>query len=261
MIEFVLLDAAIWQAAPQFDALTRTANAVPLYADLPSANASQFGPWLLETDAFKACVPGDGACEPPWRYGISRLVTSASLADLVMHLESQRSIEMEEGDRYYLRYADTRALDTLARVLTLDQVRQLKGPVEHWFYVDRFGEDREFGAGIPADSRRPPVIVLSGGQSTGLLEQQLVAVIAGELAAGNNDPADPHLPAAQYPHIEASAAFVLQHGIEPFEVQRHIATIAIETDGAVFTNARFLAQVELSKASGKWLELMKWRAV
>lgn len=68
MNEFVLLDAAIWQDFPRFDALTRTANAVPLHADLPSANASQFGPWLLETDEFKACVSGDGPRELPWRY-------------------------------------------------------------------------------------------------------------------------------------------------------------------------------------------------
>lgn len=52
MKEFVLLDAAIWRDFPDFDALMRTATAVPLYADLPSANASLFGPWLLEAEAF-----------------------------------------------------------------------------------------------------------------------------------------------------------------------------------------------------------------
>ncbi|CAB3803283.1 hypothetical protein LMG28688_05739 [Paraburkholderia caffeinitolerans] len=261
MAEFVLLDAAIWQAAPQFDALTRTANAVPLYADLPSTNASQFGPWLLEADAFKACLPGDEACEVPWRYGISRLVTDANLATLAMHLESQRSIEMEEGDRYYLRYADTRALDTLSRVLTPDQVRQLKGPVGHWLYVGRLGESREFGAGIPADPRRHPVIVLAGEQNTRFLELQLAVALAGELATSGIDPADSTLSAEQYRHVEAAVAFVLLHGIEPIEVQRHIAAIAIETEGAVFADSRFLAKVELSKASEQWHELMKWLAV
>ncbi|MBN3808140.1 DUF4123 domain-containing protein [Paraburkholderia sp. Ac-20347] len=258
MNEFMLLDAAIWQEAPQFDALVRTANAVPLYADLPSSNASRFGPWLLEAEAFASCFSGDEMNEMPWRYGVSRLLTDVSLASLAMHLESQRSIEMEEGDRYYLRYADTRALDTLARVLSPDQAQQLKGPVRHWRYMDRFGESREFGTGIPADSRRHPVIVLSGKQSVRLLEQQLAAALADELSAGRGDPAYPSLSAEQYPHVEAAAVFVLMHGIEPLDVQRHITTAAIETDGAVLTDSRLLAQVKQSRALGQWSELMNW---
>lgn len=188
-------------------------------------------------------------------------MTDASLASLTVHLESQRSIAMADGDRYYLRYADTRALDALARVLTPEQVRQLKGPVMHWHYLDRFGDEREFGAGLPADPRRHAMLVLSEGQGVRLLEQQLAGALADELAAGGGDPPQPHLPAGQYPHVEASAVFVLQHGIEPLDVQRHIAAVAVETRGTVLTDARFLAQVESLRASGQWHELMKWRAV
>jgi hypothetical protein len=260
MNEFVMIDAAIWRDHPQFDALTRTANAVPLYADLPSANASHFGPWLLQADAFDACPPGDGPRDLPWRYGVSRLETDASVASLTVHLESQRSIAMMEGDRYYLRYADTRALAALARVLTPEQFQQLKGPVVHWHYLDRFGEERTFGVGVPADPRRHAMIVLSDEQSARLLEQQLAGALADELAADRSDSTQPHLPAGQYPHVEASAAFVLMHDIGPLDVQRHIATVAVETCGAVLMDPQFLAKVESSRASGQWDELMKWRA-
>jgi hypothetical protein len=259
MNEFVLLDAAIWREAPQFDALTRTTNAVPLYADLPSENASRLGPWLFEADAFNSCVPCDQPSELPWRYGVSRLVTDATLASLTVHLESQRSIAMAEGDRYYLRYADTRALGALARVLTPEQTRQLKGPVAHWHYLDRFGEAREFGAGVPANEHRHPMIGLSDEQSARLLEQQLIGALVDDLAMRGDEVG--HLPAEQYPHVEASAAFVLMHGIEPFDVQRHVAAIAVETDGAVLTDARFLNQVESLRASRLWHELLKWHAV
>ncbi|WP_321871182.1 hypothetical protein [Paraburkholderia tropica] len=126
--------------------------------------------------------------------------------------------------------------------------------------MDRFGESREFGTGIPAHSRRRSMIVLSGKQGVRLLEQQLAAALADELTAGSGDPAYPSLSAEQYPHIEASAAVVLMHGIEPLNVQRHVTTVAIETRGSVLTDARFLAQVEQSRALGQWSEIMNWLA-
>ena len=261
MNEFILLDAAIWRDNPYFDTLVRTANAVSLYADLPSAEASQCGPWLVEAGTFNACVPSEESGELPWRYGVSRLATEASLASLTVHLESQRSIAMAEGDRYYLRYADTRALDALARVLTREQTKQLKGPVERWSYMDRFGEEREFGANAPADLHRYGVIVLSAEQGDQLLVLQLARALADELAMGDDDMTREPVPAAKLPHVEASAAFVLDHGIEPFDVQRHVAAAAIETDGAVLQDARFLAQVGALREAGRWQDLLKWRAV
>lgn len=261
MNEFVLLDAAIWQDFPRFEALTRTLGAVSLYADLPSENAGRFGPWLLQADAFDASVPGEAPCDLPWRYGVSRLATDTSLASLTVHLESQRSIAMADGDRYYLRYADTRALDALAQVLTCEQMQQLKGPVRHWCYLDRFGRTREFGAGLAAELRRCCPILLSHEQSARLLEHQLAAALAEHLTTGRADAGEVPLPAEQYTHVEASAAFVLVHGIEPLEVQQHIAAIAVDTGGAVLTDDRFLAKVESLSSSGQWHELTQWRAV
>lgn len=263
MREFVLLDAAIWRAFPRFDALTRAENAIPIYADLPSANASHFGPWLVDADAFCACLPGDEPRELPWRYGVSRLLTDASRASVARHLESQRCVAMAEGDRYYLRYADTRALDALARVLATEQVQQLKGPIGQWRYLDRFGDEREFGAGLPAGLPRHAEIVLSDEQSARLLEQELASALAGylDMRRGRGNSVRYGLSADQYAQVEKSAAFILLHGIEPLEVQQHIAAVAVETLGAVFTDARFLAQVESSRSPGQWRELLKWRVV
>ena len=259
MNDFVLLDGAIWRDSQRFDALMGAANAIPLYADLPSSNASQLGPWLLDVDAFCACVPGDEASSLPWRCGLSRLSTEASRTDVAMHLESQRGIAMAEGDRYYLRYADTRALDGLVRVLTDEQKQQLKGPVARWHYLDRFGREREFGAGLSADPRRHGGIVLSAEQSARLLEQQLTGTLAEYLETGRDGSGQCCLSSSQYEHVEASVAFVLKHGIEPLEVQRHVAAVAVETDGAVFTDARFLARVDSLCVSERWQELIAWR--
>jgi hypothetical protein len=203
----------------------------------------------------------DEPLDLPWRYGVSSLTTDATLAALVSHLESQRSIAMADGDRYYLRYADTRALDALSRVLTPQQTSQLKGPVLHWRYVGRFEEQREFGAGIPACTRRHEAIVLSEAQSAQLLEQQLAGALADAVLAGSGGRLKPHLVASQYRHIEASAAFVLRHGIEPFEVQRHVAAVAVESGGGLFTDERFLTQIESLRSSRRWHELLTWRAV
>ena len=261
MNEFVLLDGAIWRHLQQFDALMHRANALPLYADLPSAHASQLGPWLLDADAFRACLPGNEPRALPWRCGFSYLATDESRTGLAVHLESQRVIAMAEGDLYYLRYADTRALDALSRVLSPEQMQQLKGPVVRWDYLDRFGGEREFGAGVPADPSRHAAIVLSGEQSARMLEQQLAADLADYLETGREDPTRCSLSADLYAQIEAAAAFVLLHGIEPLAVQRHIAAIAVEAGGAVFADAGFVARIESLRVSGRWHELMMWRAV
>jgi hypothetical protein len=261
MNEFVLVDAAVWRGLSQFDDPICTTSAVSLYADLPSRDARLFGPWLFEAAAFDAIVPNDAPPALPWRYGISRLTTKVSLADLAAHFESQRSLAMAAGDRYYLRYADTRALATLERVLTPSQMAQLKGPVVHWRYLDRFDEEQEFGQAVAADPRRHEMIVLSEEQAWLLLEQQLAQVLADDVSRGSDGNLRPHLVAEQYRYVEASAAFVLEHGIEPFDVQRHIAAVAVQTGGTLLTNGEFLDDVKSLRASGRWHELMKWRAV
>lgn len=258
MNEFVLIDAAIWQRFPKFDAIARATSAASLYADLPGATASRLGPWLLAADEFNARVDSEESHELPWRYGISRLVTDTTLASLTAHLETQRSIAMAEGDRYYLRFADMRAVSALSRVLTREQAQQLKGPVAHWHYIDRFGHENEFGAGIPTDARRHAVIVLSDAQSALLLERQLADALADALIAFSDDSELPCRVAEQYRHIEVSATFVLTHEIEPFEVQKYVAAMAVETEGAVLRDAGFIARVESLRTSRQWGELKKW---
>ena len=256
-------DAAILQGSTHLKELTGTGDAVPLYADLASHDARLYGPWLMDKATFDACMPDDAPLALPWRYGFSRLSSEARMADLVAHLESQRSLGMEAGDTYYLRYADTRALAALERVFTPAQVRQLKGPVAHWRYVDRFGDAHEFGADVPADGQRHAMIVLSEGQGMKLLEQQLAAELAKEIDTASGGVISPRCSAMQYRHVEDAAAFVLAHGIEPFEEQRHIAAVTVETGGTLLTNERFLDQVQgLSLARpARWHELMVWRAV
>jgi len=107
------------------------------------------------------------------------------------------------------------------------------------------------------------MIVLSDEQAERLLEQQLAAALADEIDNASDGKLSPHRVAAQYRHVEDATAFVLQHGIEPFRVQRHIAAVTVETGGGLLTNERFLDQVEgLSLARpARWHELMVWRAV
>lgn len=261
MNQFILLDAAIWRGHSKFDELISAVGAVPLYADLPSHDARLFGPWLLDAEAFDASIADEAPPALPWRYGVSRLFCTATVADLGVHFETQRSIAMEAGDRYYLRYADTRALAALARVLTPVQVQQLKGPVLNWGYVDRFGEVQEFGAGAPSSGQRQTMIMLSEEQGTQLLEHQLAGALADEIDTASGGRLQPLRVAAQYRHVEDAAAFVLEYGIGPFEVQRHIAAVTVETDGTLLTHDRFLEQVQGLQGSTRWHELMVWRAV
>jgi len=258
----LLMDAAIWNAHPRFDDLVRTPQANALYGDLPSPEAARLGPWLLDAEAAEAILADDeDAPGLPWRYGVSRLTTEGNLASLVQHLEGQRSLGMADGQRYYLRFADTRALATLERVLTPAQVLQLKGPVTTWRYTDRFGQASEFGAGVPAQAGRQDMLVLADEQAAQLLELQLAGTLADDIEAASGGELAPHLDAEDYRHVEACAAFVLEHGIDPFEVQRHLATVAVKTGGKLLSEPRFLEEVQTLRPSGRWQELMRWRAV
>ncbi len=258
----LLLDAAIWNAHQRFDDLIHTPGANALYGDLPAPEAARLGPWLLDADAAEALLAADDTADAlPWRYGLSRLTTAGNQSDLVHHLEGQRSLGMADGERYYLRFADTRALVTLERVLKPAQVRQLKGPVTTWTYTDRFGQPCEFGAGVPAHAGRQAILVLDDEQSAHLLELQLAGTLADDVLAASGGELAPHLEAEDYRHVEACAAFVLEHGIDPFEVQRHLATVNVQTGGKLLADSDFLAQVQTLRSSGRWQELMRWRAI
>ncbi|HZZ03403.1 DUF4123 domain-containing protein [Paraburkholderia sp.] len=259
--EFVLFDAAILQASAHFEALTHCPGAVSLYGDLSSYDAHRFGPWLIEAHTFDVIVSANTSLAVPWRYGVSRLTSGADLSELVAHLESQRTIAMAAGDRYYLRFADTRALATLERLLTCEQKRQLKGPVARWRYLDRFDAEREFGEAVSSEPRRQDMIVLSEAQGERLFELQFAQTLADDVHATSGGELHPHLIAAQYRLIEVAASFVLEQGIEPFEVQRHVAAVTVKTDGALLSDARFLEVVRSVRASGRWHELMKWCGV
>jgi hypothetical protein len=50
-------------------------------------------------------------------------------------------------------------------------------------------------------------------------------------------------------------------GIERFEVQWHIAAVAMQIGGTLLTNGEFLDDVKSLRTSGRWHQLMKWRAV
>lgn len=260
MNEFALMDAAIMGEHPQFQALFQLSEAVSLYADLSSREAAAVGPWLLERAVMDKHIIADGLLDLPWRYGMSILATEANRIDLTAHFESQRNLGMQAGDHYYLRYADTRVLAALERVLSLKQVQQLKGPVVQWRYIDRFGAPREFGENVMADRRQHAMIVLSEEQSARLFDQQLVGKLAGTLHDSTGGKLNPQLVPEQYRLVESATAFILKYQIEPFAVQQHIAAVTVQTGGGLLEHPEFLQQVDQLKLSRRWMELRRWRA-
>jgi hypothetical protein len=71
---------------------------------------------------------------------LSVIASRIPLAELKRRWEPLHWIRTEDGQRLLLRFADTRVLPSLARVLLPEQWAGLCGALQHWLYVDREGQ-------------------------------------------------------------------------------------------------------------------------
>lgn len=68
----------------------------------------------------------------------SRLLVNTDTATLVSQWQKTVNlIECETGERYYLRYADTRVFEALPHIMNRTQWQALTAHVQEWFYITR----------------------------------------------------------------------------------------------------------------------------
>jgi Domain of unknown function (DUF4123) len=250
-----LVDGAMASREAQTQSLLQHIDAIALYADL-GEQAASVGPWLL---------PGDIAINPanvalPARLGISQLHTDVTLEALLSHAKSIRQIRTDDGQSFFLRFADTRVLHAAAVALAPKHLARIKGPVLEWRCWDRAGTPTTFAPGPvntkAAASSAPVVLSLKAFEAlidAGLPDQMLVML--QELT----DPrlTDLHAP-ARFACLEKAAAFVQQHGIESFAFRRAVARHSVLSGATALTNLGFLEVLKESRQTGQVASLEQW---
>lgn len=71
-------------------------------------------------------------------------------SDVPRHLVAAMQQRNAKFEPVLLRYYDPRALSCLNRILDDEQRKQLLGPIEHWFALDRFGKPGDLQTQSPA---------------------------------------------------------------------------------------------------------------
>jgi hypothetical protein len=143
MREYLLLDGALVRGLVDCTALLADPATLSIYADL-GAEAAAVGP-ILTTQDRDAVLRSEALAEAGaierrhWRYGHALLRTQADEQGLGAHLRERRYLKTRDGQRFFLRYADARALLALWPALTGSQRADLLGPIAQWTVHDARG--------------------------------------------------------------------------------------------------------------------------
>ncbi|AWH54018.1 hypothetical protein C1924_12920 [Stenotrophomonas sp. ESTM1D_MKCIP4_1] len=148
MNRYVIVDAAAYADTPK--ALAWYAQDLPhraLLARQPEAAHASVGPWLLQLPA-QAHTQVDGwlrALEQD-RPVVAWLRSDAGFEAVYQHLETCLDLRRPNGNLALLRYWDGRVFLRLQAAFTLQQRRQLMGPLRQWRFQmlgERYTLDRE----------------------------------------------------------------------------------------------------------------------
>lgn len=129
-MEFILLDSAIVPLDRIMSVIDDGHSGHCLYADLGD-EARLISPWLLESSSPAETLVRDMRDSKRHTHGVARLAAPTSIDVVVLHLHQLRTL-LADRKRYYLRYADGRALSDLWGVLDSTQRQALLGPIDTW---------------------------------------------------------------------------------------------------------------------------------
>lgn len=132
MPRYALIDAAARPDTPQaIRYYTQGFQARSLFANQPEAQHADFGPWLAELDGNPALDDWLRALDlHPG--AVARLEAPADFRQVFGHLESCLDLSLSDGSQAVFRFWDGRVLARLLHLLTVDQKRDLLGPIESW---------------------------------------------------------------------------------------------------------------------------------
>ncbi len=210
-----------------------------MYTDL-GPDASMVGPWLWP-DIQLADV---GVIDLPMRHGVSEIHAAIPIDLLFAHLTRIRHLVTHDGQRYFVRYADMRALSSLQIALDDAQWRFLVGPITNWSHLTRDGTRRHIVDGPLPSSHSLNHIELKPRQLAVLLDAGLPDLLSRALEELEEPGLCPESDASQYAQLQAAADLVRSIGIESFPIQRSIARQAALHGAQAIQSEDFLRLIE-----------------
>ena len=247
----LLVDGALWHDRPPVPGLDLERHGRALYEDLGDA-AARVGPWLLPwpADLDLASVP------LPTRLGLSQLEVEVSPEALFQHLMRLRQVAMDDGQRFFLRLADTRALAAMAQAWPKDLLAALKGPVLAWRWCDRDGHWVDWVPGLAGCVR--PLRALRLSEFEALVSAGEVDRLAAELEGLGEEGLKPVQDPAQHRLVARTVAWLAQREPLPWPWRWSIAWQAVRTDGLALRSADFEQCLAQAWAAGDLALLRAW---
>jgi hypothetical protein len=251
----LLVDGAVARGTALLSRV-REQGALALYADLGDM-AAEVGPWLLPDSNLDAA----GATELPLRHGVSELRSGAEPKTLAAHLQTIRHIDTADGQRFYARLADARALRALWLVLHASQRHELLGPIDTWEWIDRYGQRQQLQCdpSLGAHAGRVP-LGLDDAQLARLLELSLADQLCAALVELDEPALRPDTMADQFALIEQHALpYLNANGIEHWPLQRAVARQFVLHGAGLAQLPEFMAAVAQARSAGPET-LDRWHA-
>jgi hypothetical protein len=248
----LLADGALLQNGPLAQRLDPGGRGRALYEDLGDS-AARLGPWLLPwpDDLDLSLVP------LPSRYGLSQLQVEVAPDALHQHLRGLRHVSTDDGQRFFLRLADTRALAAMAQAWPADLLAALKGPVQAWRWCDREGQWWNWVPGIRGASRAMRPLTLSE------FEALVAAGEADRLAAELEGLGEPDLKPMHDPHqhrlVSRAAAWLTAQAPLPWAWRWTVAWQAVRTGGRALDHPGFEQCLAQARTAGDLSRLRAWR--
>lgn len=142
--QYWLFDASALTPS-QVDGLRQAPQARWLYDHVQDEQAASVGPVLVApcaaADQLAALLQADDARA----WAVATLHAQTDFGTVAQHLVAVRYLHTQDGQRYYLRYADSRCLVALWGVLSASQQGAMLGPVHGWAYTDRQAQPQVIG--------------------------------------------------------------------------------------------------------------------
>lgn len=236
----LLLDGALLQGHALM--LAARATGLPLYEDLGAA-AQEVGPWLLpDVSLADVDLP-----ELPVRHGMSELSTDSALGTLRAHFGAIRYIETHDAQRYFLRYADTRAVAAMKLALHETQLAVMCGPIKEWAHIDRRGKRAVLLEGLACPRSADSRLRLSPKQLAAVLDAGLPDQLCLALEELEEPRLSPATDVTQFERVEAAAHWLRLKGIDSFPLQRAVARQVAICGGAALSTPSFMVAVEAAQ--------------
>jgi hypothetical protein len=184
--------------------------------------------------------------------------SEVSFEELKEHFVSVRTLTMPDGQRFHLRFADTRALTAMMKAWPTRLLARIKGPITEWNWVDRWGQPQSFAPEVSGDRGSLPLVTLD--QFDAVVQAGRADALAADLEALNEAGMQPSHVAAQFQHVQAAVQWCDERQIESWTVRRAIARQAVLSDGGALNDGRFSAAVDEARHLGDCAPVDAWQA-